>query len=640
MKSRALSLRPTVAGLRRGKQRDARVAAAKLPLWRQTALTAIVIIAVTVVYLPALRGDFVWDDFLLITGNPLLQTFSGLLEIWSGGRTADYFPVTNTAFWIEHHLFGANPTGYHAVNILLQIANALLVWRLLKRLDIPGAWLAGLIFGIHPIHVASVAWISELKNLLAMFFALLSVLCFLESRGRDGPLVRPSDSARPAVARYRYVGSLFFFALALLSKAQVVFLPFVLLLCAWWLDTKRWNAFSERVDRPRRGRSTIQHDVIRFLPFFLLAIVLGLVTLWFQNRGIGGEEIVIGSLPRRIVNAALAIWWYAMHLFAPVRLMAIYPNWRFDSPDALDWLPLIALIGVLASLWHWRNGGTRGAFFAVACFILALLPVLGLARMAYVRSGTLVADHLQYFSDVPLLALFCAGVAYVWNQRQRATRIATATIMTFLIAAMSTYAFDRAEVYRNEETLWPDNLSKNPDAWQAHIMMAQRRFRQERFAETAYHAGRAAELKPELADIHNQLGLAYCRLERFEEGIAEYRKALQLNEANPSSARSAGVAKIRANLANALAITANHLSESGLPVPEEATRRYDEAILQYEESLKLDPQQPAIHRNLGMLLAQLGRYDEAIPQLRATLQMVPNEPTARQLLNEVEARRH
>src|SRR5690348_9960045 len=110
MKSRALSLRPTVAGLRRGKQRDARVAPAKLPLWRQTALTAIVIIAVTVVYLPTLRGDFVWDDFLLITGNPLLQTFSGLLEIWSGGRTADYFPVTNTAFWIEHHLFGANPT--------------------------------------------------------------------------------------------------------------------------------------------------------------------------------------------------------------------------------------------------------------------------------------------------------------------------------------------------------------------------------------------------------------------------------------------------------------------------------------------------------------------------------------------------
>ena len=209
-----------------------------------------------------------------------------------------------------------------------------------------------------------------------------------------------------------------------------------------------------------------------------------------------------------------------------------------------------------------------------------------------------------------------------------------------LVGALGIYAFARAEVYRNEETLWPDNLSKNPDAWQAHIMMAQRRFKQERYAEAAYHASRAAELKPELPDIHNELGLAYCRLERFEEGIAEHRKALQLKEAKPSTARSAGVAKIRTNLANALAITANHLSESTPTVPEEAMRRYDEAIRQYEESLALDPQQPAIHRNLGMLLAQLGRYDEAIPHLQATLQMVPNEPVARETLDAIEATRH
>ena len=295
-------------------ERHARVAPAKFTLWQQTALTAAIIIAVAMVYLPALRGEFVWDDFLLITGNPLLQNLSGLLEIWSGGRTADYFPLTNTVFWIEHHLFDANATGYHAVNILLQIANALLVWRLLKRLDVPGAWLAGLIFGIHPIHVASVAWISELKNLLALFFALLSVLYFLEL---DNQRLRNSVTA--------YAASLVFFTLALLSKTQVVFLPFVLLLCAWWRDKKAPGT---------KTTQSFRRDIIRILPFFLLAIVLGLVTLWFQNRGIGEEEIVIGALPRRFVNAAMAIWWYAGHLFAPVRLMAIYPNWRFDSPRA------------------------------------------------------------------------------------------------------------------------------------------------------------------------------------------------------------------------------------------------------------------------------------------------------------------
>jgi Flp pilus assembly protein TadD len=610
-------------------ERRAQVAPAKLALPKQMALGAAIIIAVAAVYLPALRGDFVWDDFLLITGNPLLQNFSGLLEIWSGGRTADYFPLTNTVFWVEHHLFGANATGYHVVNIFLQIANALLVWRLLKRLNIPGAWLAGLIFGIHPIHVASVAWISELKNLLAMFFALLSVLCFL-----DDQRLRNSVTA--------YAASLVFFALALLSKTQVVFLPFVLLLCAWWRDKNSASLVGlavpcEPPDAARTGVLALPKAIIKVWPFFALAIVFGLVTMWFQSRGIGEEEIVIGSLARRLVNAAMAIWWYAGHLFAPGRLMAIYPSWRFDSPSVLEWLPLIALIGVLAGLWHWRNRGTGGAFFAVACFVVALLPTVGLVRMAYVRSGTLVADHLQYFADVPLLALFSAGVACAWGQRQ--PKIATATVVTLLVAALCTYALVRAEVYRNEETLWQDNLSKNPDAWQAHIMMAQRRFKQERYAEAAYHAGRAAELKPELADIHNQLGLAYCRLERFEEGIAEYRKALQLKEAKPSTARSAGVAKIRANLANALAITANHLSESAPTVPEQAMHRYDEAIRQYEEALDLDPQQPAIHRNLGMLLAQLGRYDEAIPHLRATLQMVPNEPVARETLDAIEATR-
>jgi protein O-mannosyl-transferase len=600
-------------------QRHARLARTKFTLWQQTVLIAAIIIAVALVYLPALRGDFVWDDFLLITGNPLLQNFSGLLEIWSGGRTADYFPLTNTVFWIEHHLFGGNATGYHAVNILLQTANALLVWRLLKQLNIPGAWLASLIFGIHPVHAASVAWVSELKNLLSMFFALLSILCFLEL-----------DAKRLGNSTTAYAASLFCFALALLSKTQVVFLPVVLLLCAWWRDKKVPGT---------KTTQRIRRDVIRSWPFFFIAVVLGLVTMWFQNRGIGEERIVIGSLPRRVVNAAMAIWWYAGHLFAPVRLMAIYPNWRFNSPRLLEWLPLIALIGILAGLWRWRNRGTRGAFFAVACFIVALLPALGMVRMAYVRSGTLVADHFQYFADVSLIALFSAGVAYAWRQRQRAIKITAAAIVTLLVGAMGISAFNRAEVYSNEEILWQDNLAKNPDAWQAHIQIAQRRFKQERYAEATYHARRAAELKPELADIHNQLGLAYCRLERFEEGIAEYRKALQLKEAKPSTAKNAGVAKIQTNLANALTITAERLTGSASTVPEEAMDRYEEAIRQYEEALELDPQQPAIHRNLGMLLVKLGRYDEAIPHLRATLQIVPNEPIAREMLDAIEASR-
>jgi tetratricopeptide (TPR) repeat protein len=205
---------------------------------------------------------------------------------------------------------------------------------------------------------------------------------------------------------------------------------------------------------------------------------------------------------------------------------------------------------------------------------------------------------------------------------------------------MGTYTFTRAAVFRDEETLWGDNLSKNPDAWQAHVQLGQRLFHQERYAEALFHLERTVQLKPELADTHNLLGLDYCRLDQFEEGIAEYRKALRLKEATSSGETSSSVATIRTNLANALTITADNLRGSGDLVADEVMQRYEEAIRQYEKALELQPQHPAIHRNLGILLAKLGRYDEAEAHLRATLEVVPDEPAARATLEEIEAKRH
>jgi protein O-mannosyl-transferase len=600
----------------------------------EIAKVAAIILAGVLPYLPALRGGFVWDDQPLITANPLLRTSSGLAEIWSGSRTADYFPVTNTVFWIEHHLFGDNATGYHAVNILLQAANALLLWRVLRRLQIAGAFLAGLIFAIHPIHAESVAWISELKNVLSMFFFLISALLFFEIE--DQRVLN-----RPVVA---YSASLVAFLLALLSKTQVVFLPVALLLCAWWRNSP--------VDSKRQGKGNplrFQREVARTVPFFLIAVVFGLITIWFQNRGIGEEEIILGPFTRRLANAGMAVWWYAKQVFAPVRLMAVYPQWRFDSPSLAEWLPLIAIIGSLLLLW-WRH--SRGLLFAFAYFIIALLPVIGFVRMLYPRSGALVADHLQYFADISLIALFSAGVARLWSTGRREIRIATATIILVLIGLMGSYTWARAGVYRDEQTLWQDNFSKNPSTWQGHNRIGQLLFNQEKFAEAAPHFERAAQLKPELADNYNLLGLVYCRLQRFEDGIAQYRKGLQLNEERPSTAQSASSATIRVNLANALALTGNSFSDLARAASDqgdvataqadtkEADSRFTEAIEQYEKALAIQPGNPAIHRNLGILLSRLGRIEEAIPHLRKVLQLVPNEPSAREILEAIEAQRH
>src|SRR5260370_5299505 len=453
-------------------------------VWGPVAQAAAIVVAVALVYLPALHAGFVWDDEQLITGNPLLSNFAGLSEIWSGGRTADSFPITNTVFWIEHHLFGDNAAGYHAVNVLLQAADAVLVWLVLLRLKVPGAWLAGLIFGIHPVHVESVAWISELKNVLSMFFALASIFCFFAI-----------EEKRLLGSFTEYIASLVFFLLALLSKTQAVFLPVALLLCAWWRGWRSETANS----------MSFRREVIRPCPFFLIAAVLCLVAIWSQNRGIGDEEIVIGSLTRRFANADMAVWWYAGKVFVPIRLMPIYPKWRFDSPRLEEWLPLIALLSLLVIIWLWRNRGTRGAFFVLACFVVSLLPTLGFVRLAYLRSGTLVADHHQYFADVSFVAFFSAGVVSVWAWRQRGAKIATIAIILLLLGAMGTYTYGRAEIYRSEETLWRDNLSKNPDAWQAQIRMGLLFFKQERDVYAIYHCVRDFELNAELTSRRHLL---------------------------------------------------------------------------------------------------------------------------------------
>jgi len=598
----------------------------------EIAKVAAIILAGVLPYLPALRGGFVWDDEPLITSNLLLRTSSGLGEIWAGSRTADYFPLTNTVFWIEHHLFGNNATGYHALNILLQAANALLLWRILLRLKIPGAFLAGLIFAIHPLHAESVAWISELKNVLSMFFFLISALFFFE--------IEDQRFLNRTVA---YSASLVAFLLALLSKTQVVFLPVALLLCAWWRNSP--------VEPKRQGKGNslrLQRAIVRTVPFFLIAIVFGLITIWFQNRGIGEEEIILGPFTRRLTNAGMAIWWYAKQVFAPVQLMAVYPQWRFDTPALVEWLPLFAIIGGLLLLWRRHS---RGILLAFAYFIIALLPVIGIVRMSYARSGALVADHLQYFADISLIALFSAGVARLWSNGRHEIRIVTATVILVLLGLMGSYTWARAGVYRDEQTLWQDNFSKNPNTWQGHNRVGQLLFKQEKFAEAAPHFERAVQLKPELADNYNLLGVVYCRLQRFEEGIAQYRKGLQLNEGRPSTAQSVSTATMRVNLANALSLTGNSFSDLAQAASErgdvtaaqadtkEANARFTEAIEQYEKALAIEPEHPAIHRNLGILLSRLGRNEEAIPHLRKVLQLVPNEPSAREILDMIEAQR-
>ncbi|HTQ38975.1 MAG TPA: glycosyltransferase family 39 protein, partial [Pirellulales bacterium] len=260
------------------------------------------------VYWPALSGGFILDDELL-TQSKLIKAPDGLYRFWFTTEPTDYWPVTSSAFWLEWRLWGDKPTGYHVTNLLLHMVDVLLIWLVLRRLAIHGAFLAALIFAVHPVNVESVAWISQLKNLLALCFMLLSTICSLKADKRLNSPQSPSDrsSAGPW-----YLLSLMLFVLGMLSKGSAAVLPALLLLIAWW----------------RRPLS--KWDWLRSVPFFLLGGLLTLLNVWFQTHGV--DTIVRKVTPiERLLGAGGVVWFYLFKALVPIDLIFVYPEWHIDA---------------------------------------------------------------------------------------------------------------------------------------------------------------------------------------------------------------------------------------------------------------------------------------------------------------------
>jgi hypothetical protein len=220
-----------------------------------------------------------------------LRSWHGLWDIWTGQGDADYFPLKSTVLWFVYQIFGANAPPYHILNVAVHAANAVLLWRVLRRLAIPGTLLAGLVFLVHPTHLESVAWVSECKNTLSLLFALLSLLAwFRYERGQRGR---------------SYVASLVLFVAGLLCKTTVVILPVVLLLCTWW-------------QQPTERAFLHSRSLRRSLAFFLVAVLLGAITVWFQfGRAIGEYQLPVGGVASRVANAGKATWWYLAKAVSP-----------------------------------------------------------------------------------------------------------------------------------------------------------------------------------------------------------------------------------------------------------------------------------------------------------------------------------
>ncbi|MDB6057381.1 MAG: ogt, partial [Verrucomicrobiales bacterium] len=306
----------------------------------RTVLLSLALVAITfLIYLPCLHGGRILDDEIMF--NALVQSPKGLFYIWCKAMTPDYFPLTFSSLWLEYRFWGENMFGYHVTNVTLHAISAVLLWRVLRALKVPGAWLAALLFAVHPVNVESVAWVSQRKNALSMPFFLATILFYVKSKAQDGN------------GKY-YVLSLVSFTLALLAKTAVVPLPFVLLLIDWWQSKTAFNDDSSV--KGSAGASPYRQQLMRVAPYVALAFIFGLITLWFQkHRVIGVEEVQTSSMAARLATSGWALWFYLYKTFVPFNLVFVYPRWEIEPKHLLTWLPLIAFVVIATVIWRWRQ---------------------------------------------------------------------------------------------------------------------------------------------------------------------------------------------------------------------------------------------------------------------------------------------
>jgi protein O-mannosyl-transferase len=462
---------------------------------------AFVLVVVTIlVYQPVWHGGFIWDDDVLITANPTVTASDGLYRFWFTTEAPDYYPLTSSLWWLEWRWWGNSPMHYHVLNVLLHAVNAVLVWIVLQRLKVPGAWLAGLVFAVHPVNVATVAWISEQKNTLSMFFYAAAILLYLQFDAEN--------------RRRWYVFSLVAFLLALLSKAAVVMLPIVLLGCVWWLHG--------RVQRK---------DFLRVGPFIALSLVLGIVTMWFQhNRALvlGELSVPTGNILSRVAVAGCALWFYLYKAILPWNLCAIYPKWNVDASQWSAYLPGMVLAGCFTVFWWKRKSWGRPWLFGLGYFVLMLFPVLGFIRIS-LHEHTLVTDHWQYHAIVGAVALaVAAGVAICRQLGLRGKYVGViASVAVLMVLGVATWT--RACVYGESETLWRDTVAKSPNVWVAHYNLGNALLQAGGFKDAIAQYEQAIQIEPDHQEVHNNLAFALMQAGRVNDAVAHLEQALCIN---------------------------------------------------------------------------------------------------------------
>ena len=578
----------------------------------------VIAVATLIAYWPAVRAGFIWDDDWLLTQNPRMLSWYGLGRFWWSMEQPDYLPITWTSFWVGCKLWGNAPLGHHLTNVVLHIGCAGLLWLFLRRLAVPGAWAAALLFALHPVNVASTAWVAERKNQLVMVFFLLTLLTYLRHL-RGGS--------------WRWLaGSVALYLAALLSKSSVVMAPLVVLGLTWFV----------------RGALT-RRDWLKAIPFAVLSAGAAAMTVYTQTVRVIQTETVFApdeSIFWRLAGWGVSVWFYLSKVFWPAKLAMIYPRWKIDPVIITEYLPLLAVIAMLAGLaWYRNRRYVRPAFAAMGYYVLMLVPVMGVFRMFYMRFA-LAADHWQHLSIAAPIALVVGAMWWGASRLGTHARAAAAVLTVVVAAALGTATYRQCTTYQDQTTLWRDNLRKYDQAWMAWFSLgnalsdqyeASKNPNPRALEEAMRCYQRSVELKPDFTMARNNLGNLLAKQGKFEQALMLYTQAMAFRRGEARVLNNRGAMLWRLGRYS----EAMHAVQMSLDAQPDygqarmnmseflaAVGRPDEGMEVLREGIRLDRYNVDFRVKLGAMFARAGRTDEGISELRTVIQEYPEHPVA------------
>jgi len=571
------------------------------PHWKLAASVGLVALVTLLSFLSALDNGFVnWDDDLYVTQNILIRDLSwnNIKTIFLSPVATMYVPLVPLSFSLEYALWGLDPFGYHLTNVLLHVGNSLLVFALVLRLSgqLLPALVASLLFGVHPLHVESVAWVTERKDVLSALFFLGALLFYLRYQ-EDG--------------RNRfYVLSLGSFVLSLLTKAMGVTFPIVLFLCDYLSD-----------------RSFTKRSVVEKVPFLMVSALFSLVAL-LGHHPVGDPHVPrLYALTENVLIACWGMVFYLGKTLLPIQLSAFYP---YPAEISLRlpsfYLPLILLLALAAGVWFSRRY-TRKVVFGSLFFAFTLLPVLNIIPF----SGAAAGDRFIY---IPAIGLFyLAGVAfqkiYSWKiRRERAKKLVLTVLLAVTVSTLGTLTWQRCNVWQDSETLWSSVLELYPGVPHAHTNLGNAYSEKGRLDEAIGQYKMAIALNPNHSAAHNNLGTAYVKKGRMDEAIAEYKKAIALDPADTRLYNHLGVAYTSKGMLDAAIAEykkvvdlnpSNALGHNNLGIAYVKKGMLDAAIAEYKKAIVFNPSGALSYYNLGLVYEGKGELDNAVAEYKKAI---------------------